>query len=197
MSLNSIGIYLFDDVELLDFAGPLQVFSATRYLDNTLIPIIDLIGPKKQITVSKTGMKVSVHKTLEEAGTYDLFLIPGGFGTRGIIKNDDELAMLRELTDRCSTITSVCTGSLVLARMGYLKGLTATTHYGAVDLLKELEPEVTVDRSRRFIDNGRIVISEGVSAGIDMSFYLLERFISKEVSDTVRKYIEYYPEKRG
>ncbi len=195
--LQSIGIYIFDDVELLDFAGPLQVFSAARYLDDVLIPVIDLVGPKPQITVAKSQMQVVVQKLLKDAGGYDLFLIPGGFGTRPILENTEELEHLKRISEASKFLASVCTGSLVLARLGMLKGLTATTHFGAIDLLRKIEPNLTVDRSRRYIDNGRIIISEGVSAGIDMSFHLLARFFSQELSDTVKRYIEYYPEKEG
>jgi transcriptional regulator GlxA family with amidase domain len=84
---------------------------------------------------------------------------------------------------------------LVLAKLGVLGGLKATTHFAATDIMNKIDPTINVDRSKRYYDNGKYVIAEGVSAGIDMSFYLLKRLFSEEVSDKVKKYIEYYPVK--
>jgi len=193
--LNKIGILLFDDVELLDFAGPLQVFSSLKYVLDEKQVHVYTIGLTKEIKVSKIDMKVVTEFTIEEFDEQlDLLIIPGGFGTRPLVKNDELLAQIEKLTTLSSRVGSVCTGSLVLAKLNMLNHKKATTHYAALDLLTKLDPSIEVDRSRRYHDHDSVIVSEGVSAGIDMSFYLLEKFHGKKVSDTVRKYIEYYPE---
>ena len=192
-TLNSVGILLFDDVELLDFAGPLQVFSAARYVDDKVLPVIETIGASKTISVAKCDLRIEVHTAIDNAGPYDLFLIPGGMGTRALIKDEEMLSQIDRIFEASSVNCSVCTGSLVLAQLGKLSGMAATTHYAATDLLTKLDNSIVVDRSRRVIDHGDVVISEGVSAGIDMSFHLLTRYFGREFSDTVRRYIEYYP----
>ena len=190
-----IGILLFDGVELLDFAGPMQVLSSAAYVDEQLVESIKTIGLTREISVSKTTLKIKVDELLHNVENLDLLVIPGGFGTREIVKNEGYLNALSPLVEQSKVVASVCTGSLVLAKLGVLGGLRATTHFAAVDLMAKLDPTITIDRSKRYYDNGKYVIAEGVSAGIDMSFHLLERLFSQEVSDQVRKYIEYYPEK--
>ena len=192
-----IGILLFDGVELLDFAGPMQVLSSAAYVDEQLIESIKTISLTREISVSKTTLKIKVDELLHNVENLDLLVIPGGFGTREIVKNEGYLNALSPLVEQSKVVASVCTGSLVLAKLGVLGGLRATTHFAAVDLMAKLDPTITIDRSKRYYDNGKYVIAEGVSAGIDMSFHLLERLFSQEVSDQVRKYIEYYPEKEG
>ena len=192
-----IGILLFDGVELLDFAGPMQVLSSAAYVDEQLVESIKTIGLTREISVSKTTLKIQVDELLQNVENLDLLVIPGGFGTREIVKNEGYLNALSPLVEQSEVVASVCTGSLVLAKLGVLGGLRATTHFAAVDLMAKLDPTITIDRSKRYYDNGKYVIAEGVSAGIDMSFHLLERLFSQELSDQGRKYIEYYPEKEG
>lgn len=196
MSSLRIGVLIFDEVELLDFAGPLQVFSAAMSMDTSMVKQIDVIGLTSPVVVSKSLIHVTPNVSIEEsAGPYDWLVVPGGMGTRALVKDDLALEKIQGLINRSEITMSVCTGSLVLAKLGLLSGLRATTHFAAVDILKKLEPTTIVDRTVRYIDHGSLVITEGVSAGIDGSFYLLDKYCSAEFSDSVRKYIEYYPEK--
>ncbi len=190
-----VGFLLFDDVELLDFAGPLQVLSSAQYVDHSIIDSIDTISNKTTIKVSKTTIEIKVDHVIHEGLGYDLLVIPGGFGTRALIKDESFLILIKSIINRSEMIATVCTGSLVPAKLGFLSGLKSTTHYAALDLLETTEPKAIVDRSKRYHDNGKFIIAEGVSAGIDMSFYLLKKLWGRKLSDQVRKYIEYYPEK--
>lgn len=190
--IQNIGILLFDDVELLDFAGPLQVFSSANYLFPDIAPPAETCGLKERISVAKSSFGIHPNCVLRpETDRYDLFLIPGGIGTRALLKDDGQLEQIEMMVNKSSVCCSVCTGSLILAKLGYLQGKSATTHYAAVELLRELDSSIEVDRTQRYIDHGHIIVSEGVSAGIDMSFYLLEKFYGRELSEEVRRYIEY------
>lgn len=192
--MKKVGVLIFNDVELLDFAGPLQVFSAANYVDQDHLRPPLTIGTKSKIRVSKSKISITCNKRISSRIKLDLFIIPGGFGTRPILEDKKLLAKIDKIISNSTVTASVCTGSLILAKLGYLSNRTATTHFAAVDLLESLDETITVDRTKRYIDHGDIVVSEGVSAGIDMSFYLLEKFYGKPFSDEVRKYIEYYPE---
>ena len=196
MTNYRIAVLLFHDAELLDFAGPLQVFGAFKELYPDLGVSITIIGLTEIIRVSKLNMEVVTEKRLDQdKSTYDLLIIPGGMGTRPIVKDEETLQLIRELSSRSERIASVCTGSLILAKLGMLSGLKATTHFAATEILTKLDPDIILDRSKRFFDHDHLIIGEGVSAGIDLSFYLIEKFFDKEKSETVRKYIEYYPSK--
>lgn len=194
MGLDKIGILLFDGVELLDFAGPMQVFSSFQYIYPKLCKSVITIGLTDPISVSKTGLKITPHQTIEEVADLDLFIIPGGSGTRSIIKDDAGLKMIAEISHLTEIVGSVCTGSLILAKLGMLSGLKATTHFAAIDLLSSLDSTIEVDRTKRYHDHDHIIVSEGVSAGIDMSLYLISKHYSPKHADQVKEYIEYNPE---
>ncbi len=192
---RTVGIFLFDNVELLDFAGPMQVLSSVNYVKKSAFESISTIASKSNIVVSKTTMTISIDEVISEESSFDLLIIPGGFGTRPILQDDKELYLLDQLIAKSEVTASVCTGSLILAKLGYLSGLKATTHFAATDLLMRLDDSIELDRSKRFHDHDKYLIAEGVSAGIDMSLYLVAKYFGQELSDTVRRYIEYYPEK--
>lgn len=190
-----IGVLLFDEVELLDFAGPMQVFLAARHIDSDLISQVTSIGVNKEVSISKSGTRVIAERTIDQFTNLDLLIIPGGIGTRNIVRNKAIMKEIDHMIDNSACCATVCTGSLVLAATGRLSGLRATTHYGALEDIQRIDGTIIVDRSQRVIDNGRYLISEGVSAGIDMAFYYLEKSFNKIFADEVRQYIEYYPGK--
>lgn len=194
---HNIGILLFDDVELLDFAGPMQVFMAAQYIDATTIQKVETIGTHKQIKVSKSGMKVQVEQLLSSLPTYDILVVPGGFGTRPILADDTLLSQIEALIANADFCMTVCTGSLILAKLGRLSDLKATTHIGALDLMRSIDQSIDVDRSQRYHRHPYLLITEGVSAGIDGAFHLLKQLYGQDMADKVRAYIEYYPEKEG
>lgn len=192
---QSIGILVFNNVELLDFAGPMQVFLGAKHLNTEMIDRVETIGIEEDIIISKSNTRLIPERLISQVGKYDLLIIPGGIGTRSIIKNELVLNQIAHLVDKSAICATVCTGALILAQLKRLNGLRVTTHFGALDELLSIDPTVIVDRSKRFHDHGRYIVSEGVSAGIDMSFYYLSKYVSEELSMEVRKYIEYFPEK--
>jgi len=116
--------------------------------------------------------------------------VPGGIGVRHAIGDPTTLRFLAERAVDASYITSVCTGALLLAKAGLLDGLEATTHHGAIDLLRQTAPKTTIHADRRFVDNGRVVCSAGV-AGIDMSLHVVARLLTREVAEKTARQMEY------
>jgi transcriptional regulator GlxA family with amidase domain len=121
----------------------------------------------------------------------DVLLIPGGQGTRPLLNDEPALAWIRARAASAELVLSVCTGALLLGRCGLLDGLSATTHHLALDLLRELAPKSSIRDHERVVDNGRLVTSAGVAAGIDMSFHVLARLLGHETAEKTARYIEY------
>lgn len=198
MDKINAGIFIFDGVEVLDFAGPFEVFSRTRLRPGTESRRSEDSAPFEVFTIAATrepvratgGLRVLPHHDFASAPRVDLLVIPGGFGTRPLLEDEATLDWIRRTAASARTVTSVCTGSLLLARAGLLAGRRATTHWGALDLLAGIDPTVTVDREARVVTDG-IVSSAGVAAGIDMAFAVVEQICGRAVADETAHYIEY------
>jgi len=193
----NVGIFIFDGVEVLDFAGPFEVFSRTRLHPGVESRRSEESAPFRVFTVAKSrasisatgGLQVIPHFACADAPHIDLLVVPGGFGTRSLLQDAETLEWIRRTAAAARTVTSVCTGSLLLAKAGLPKGRRATTHWAALDLLG-LESGVTVERDHRVVDD-EIISSAGVASGIDMAFYVVERLCGREVADETARYIEY------
>jgi transcriptional regulator GlxA family with amidase domain len=198
MNQLNVGILLFDGVEILDFAGPFEVFSRTR-----LVPGVDSrrseeSAPFAVSTVAATslpittigGLRVEPHHSFASEHPIDLLVVPGGFGTRPLLTDARTLEWIQRTSDRVKYLTSVCTGSLLLAKAGLLSHKRATTHWGALDLLQSIDPTIQVERTLRVVRDG-VTTSAGVSAGIDMAFEVVESICGKAVADETAQYIEY------
>jgi transcriptional regulator GlxA family with amidase domain len=194
----NVGILVFDNVEVLDFAGPFEVFSRTRLAGGIDSRRSDTAAPFEVFTVARShdavvatgGLEVRPKHAFADAPRIDLLVVPGGFGTRPLLEDAETLQWIERTAAACRKLTSVCTGSLLLAKAGLLDGKRATTHWGALDLLASLSPRVTVDRERRVVDDG-VITSAGVASGMDMAFYVVEQLFGKAVADETAHYIEY------
>jgi transcriptional regulator GlxA family with amidase domain len=194
----SVGILVFDDVEVLDFAGPFEVFSRTRLASGPEARRSEESAPFVVFTVAREaspvratgGLVVTPAHSFASAPPIHLLVVPGGFGTRGLLHDEPTLAWIRAVAGSARKVTSVCTGSLLLARAGLLRGKRATTHWGALDLLDSLGAGVEVDRVARVVDDG-VVTSAGVASGMDMAFHVVEGLHGKAVADETARYIEY------
>jgi len=139
---------------------------------------------------ARGGLEITAHFHFANHPKLDILLIPGGFGTRPLLKNETVLAWIKGEAPKVEYLLSVCTGALLLGKIGLLDGLKATTHHGAVGLLKEIAPKAKVV-DERFVDNGRIILSAGVAAGIDMSFYVVGKILGSGVAKETADDIEY------
>lgn len=197
MERLNVGILIFDDVEVLDFAGPFEVFSRTRLTPGLDSRRSEESAPFSVFTVGRTramiqatgGLQVTPHHSFADAPRIDLLVVPGGFGTRSLMSDTETLDWIRTIAASTRRVASVCSGALLLAKAGLLEGKRATTHWGALDLLESLGG-VRVDRASRVVDDG-VITSAGVASGIDMSFYVVEQLHGREVADETAHYIEY------
>jgi transcriptional regulator GlxA family with amidase domain len=191
---HHIGILLFDGVEELDAIGPWEVLAAwTKYFPDDGFEVACLSRDGGSVAAAK-GLVISAHHSFADAPAFDVFLHPGGQGTRPLMRDEEHLEWVRQQRAVVPLMTSVCTGSLVYAAAGLLRGRPATTHWGSLDLLAETDPSIEVRPDDRFVDDGDIVTSAGVSAGIDMALHLVKRLVGIERAREVRRYIQYDPE---
>ncbi|MEM7772012.1 MAG: DJ-1/PfpI family protein [Cyanobacteria bacterium P01_E01_bin.6] len=194
----NVGILIFPSVEVLDFAGPFEVFSRTRLVpgvesrrDEESAPFNVFTVAKTTDTLAATGkLRVLPDYDFSSAPTIDLLVVPGGFGTRPLLDDADTLNWIQSTSQQAKHTTSVCTGALLLAKLGLLANKRATTHWGALDFLAGIDPTITVERDHRVVEDG-IFTSAGVSAGIDMAFAVVESLYGKEVADETAHYIEF------
>ena len=200
MDRKRVGIVLFKDVEVLDFCGPFEVFSATRLNEDSRreepSPYeVILVAEKNNAVVAAGGMKVLPDYVFENCPKLDILVVPGGWGVREELKNIAMRDWLRARSSEVETLTSVCTGSILLGNAGLLHGLSATTHWRSLEWMRELFPDVTVEFDKRVVEEGRIITSAGISAGIDMALRVVARHHGEGVARATAMHMEYpYPE---
>lgn len=197
---RSVAILLFDDVEVLDFAGPFEVFSVCGLRSGQAAPFHVFTVAERRTVRARNNLVIEPTYELGKEPAADILLIPGGggytpeglpLGTRREMENPAILNWIREHNQRCELLLSVCTGSLLLAKAGLLEGLAATTHWLAVEKMSEVAPNTRMLPQERWVDNGRIILSAGISAGIDMSFHVVERLLGKDAALETARYMQY------
>lgn len=194
-SPRNVAILIFDDVEVLDYAGPFEVFNVTsEALPRKPMPVFFTytVGLTENLVVTRGGMRVTPHFSLETCPQPDILLIPGGFGVRRLVYNPRLIAWVQEQAPRLELLLSVCTGALVLAQAGLLAGCPATTHHSAFDMLRTLSPTTTVVEDQRYVfSTPRIATSGGISAGIDLALHVVERLLGPDAAAPTRKEMEW------
>jgi transcriptional regulator GlxA family with amidase domain len=182
------GILLFDDVEELDFAGPWEVLTSARKDGDVVVTVAEHDRPVR----AAKGLRVVPDHTFDTCPDLDVVLVPGGQGTR---REDDDVlvAWLAKAAAEATWVTSVCTGSFLLWKAGVAKGRTVTTHWAFVDTLRA-KGDITVLDDQRFVVDDHLVSAAGVSAGIDMAFWLVGELYGEDHARDVQHSIEYYPE---
>ena len=189
---RTIAIVLFPDVEELDFAGPWEIFSSLHANNPETCDVFTVSQHGGEVRCAK-GLRVLADHTFESAPPADIVLVPGGRGTRIEVENPGMIEYLRRNATRAEVMTSVCTGAFLLERAGLLTGKRATTHWGSIERLRALGT-VHVVEGVRYVDEGTVVTSSGVSAGIDMALYLIGRLWSPQLARRVQKGVEYFPD---
>jgi len=193
---RTVGIYLFDDVEVLDFAGPFEVFSTASRLKSRLDPQspvlfeVVTIADDKRIVCARGGLKLMPDFEITTHPHLDVLVIPGGIVTAEL-KRKQIIEWIARTASKTQITTSVCTGAFLLGQAGLLKGKRATTHWEDIDDLRSMFPEIDVQAEARWVDNGQIVTSAGISAGIDMSLHLVSRLESQELAVKTARQMEF------
>lgn len=188
---RKLAILIFDDAEVLDFCGPFEVFSvASRKTEPAAFDVFT-VAEKPGPVLARNGLSVNPRHILADCPNVDILLVPGGLGTRKEMNNTLLINWIKKTSDAAELTLSVCTGALLLGKAALLDGLEATTHHVGFELLREVAPTATVHEDRRFVDNGKIITSAGIAAGIDMSLHVVQRLLGKEVAVATAKQMEY------
>ena len=196
MNRKRVGILVFPEVEVLDFCGPFEVFSVTR-LDETRrreepSPFeVLLVAGQEGVVRATGGLRVVPDHTIATCPPLDVLVVPGGWGVRKEIGNRRLVDWIGERGRHVETLTSVCTGSMLLGHAGLLDGRRATTHWRALDWMRESFPTVTVENELHVVEDGDILTSAGISAGIDMALRVVARYHGDAIARATARHMEY------
>jgi len=192
---RTVGILIFDDVEVLDFCGPFEVFSTARPTeddgDDARLFTAITIAEQDRLITCRGGLLVQPHATIDDHPPLDILVVPGGQGTRREIHNERLLDWIAARDGHTELTTSVCTGAFLLAERGLLGGRRATTHWASIDWMRDTYPAVEVMDTARVVDEGHIITSAGVSAGIDMALHVVARLHGEETAARTARAMEY------
>lgn len=194
---RNVGILIFPEVEILDFCGPFEVFAtavaegakngdSTARLFNVMT-----IAERPDIVACRGGLLVQPNVTLDDHPPLDIVVIPGGFGTDPLLERQPVLDWITRQRRGGALTTSVCTGAFLLGAAGLLDGLQVTSHWSTIDRLRDMHPGADVRADERVVDQGEIITSAGVSAGIDMALHVLRRLHGDTVARTTARDMEY------
>lgn len=186
---KNVAILLYDGVELLDFAGPGEVFQQTEFNGNKAFNVYT-VGVNTKEIISQDFLKITTQYIIDDCPLPEILVIPGG-NSISQVNNENLISWIARVNQKAEYTLSVCNGVRLLAKTGAMDGMMATSHFRAIDNLTKEFPKVKMVRGKRFVDNGRIITTEGVSAGIDGSLYLLAKIFNKETANAVAKQIMY------
>jgi transcriptional regulator GlxA family with amidase domain len=193
---RNVGIYIFDEVEVLDLGGPFEVFSTASRMKSRLQP--GAAKPFEVFTLADTmrtvrargGLMVQPNFDISNHPAIDLFIVPGGVVTAEL-KRDSIIGWITRTAAKASLTASVCTGAFLLGKAGLLRGKTITTHWEDIDDFRSMFPDIPVQDKNRWVDAGTIVTSAGISAGLDMSLHLVARLEGEELAVRTARQMDY------
>lgn len=187
--MQTIGIVIYDEAEVLDFAGPFEVFSTAARLCSTKPWSVCLISERQTVN-ARGGLTVQSHFTLDNHPPLDVLLVSGGVHTWAM-NNRRLLQAIRNAGESARWVTSVCTGAFLLAEAGLLGNEKVTTHWEDLADLHHRYPNLQVHETVRWVEDGNRITSAGISAGIDMSLHLVETLHSRELAKKTARQMEY------
>jgi transcriptional regulator GlxA family with amidase domain len=193
---RNVGIYIFDEIEVLDLGGPFEVFSTASRMKSRLQPgtakpfevftIADAIRPVR----ARGGLMLQPNFDITNHPAIDVFIIPGGVVTADL-EREPIIEWIARSAAKSELTASVCTGAFLLGKAGLLRGKTATTHWEDIDDFRAMFPDIPIQGDKRWIDAGKIVTSAGISAGLDMSLHLVARLESEELAVRTARQMDY------
>ena len=187
---RNVAILVYDGVYLLDFAGPMEIFTDVQTGDTTQVFNVYTVAPTGAPVRAHTGMAFTPTYSVATAPQPDILVVPGGerdFATA----HPETGAWIKRASEKAQIVMSVCTGAFILADLGMLDGLDAITWYGAAKALQKRYPAIHVREGKRFTDNGKVITTAGISAGIDGALHVLERLLGRDVADRTAAFVEY------
>jgi transcriptional regulator GlxA family with amidase domain len=199
MNRKRVGILLFPNIEVLDFAGPYEVFTVVRLNEDKrreeVSPFdVKLIAATAHPVTTSAGMRVIPDCTIDDAPPLDVLVVPGGWGVRTEIANEWLIHWIRETSKQAETVAAVCTGSMLLGQAGVLDRHRATTHWRSIDWMRESFPTVQVEQDQHVVEDGKILTSAGISAGIDLALRIVARYLGERKALETAHHMEYaYP----
>jgi len=192
--MKTLGIFAFDDMEVLDFAGPFEVFSVANQLSGYKLLKIRVASADKKTIIAKNGLEIKADFRLADLENLDYLVIPGGDGTKKVIQRKEVLNHIKRLTSQSSWTMSVCSGSRILGKTGFLEHKPYCTHHEVFDSMREIVPSGVPQRDLRFVQSDQqIWTAAGISAGIDLALHLTELTFGKALAEQTAAYMEYYP----
>jgi transcriptional regulator GlxA family with amidase domain len=187
---------VFPDVEVLDFCGPFEVFSVTRLdesrrrADPSPFEVL-LIAETREPIVATGGLRVLPDHDLGSCPRLDILVVPGGWGTRSLVNHERIVGWIRDQAAQVERLASVCTGSFLLGQAGLLDGRRATTHWMSLDRMRDTYPAIAVVRDQHVVEDGSIITSAGIAAGIDLALRVVAQDHGEAVARTTARYMEY------
>lgn len=190
METFNIAIYIYNDVEVLDFTGPYEVFNAANNVLKEKMFDMFLVAESTDVVFASSGLKIVPHSSINNSPQSDILIIPGGEGRRIQMNHPIVLDWVKSQFIDLKYLLSVCTGSFIIGKAGLLKGLKAATHHSRYDEFEKTFPDTELVKNVSYIDNGKIITSAGVSTGILASLHLLEKISGSELGKQVTEYME-------
>lgn len=187
----SVAILIFDEVEVLDFAGPFEVFSVTSELSDYTLLEVKVVGKNTSPVIAKNGLKVIPDISYSQVEQMDVLVIPGGDGSKSVLQDQDLMNWLGEVIPKTQVTFSVCSGARILAKLGLLDGKPFTTHHEVFEDVLALTQDATPQRNMRFVDSGQVMTAAGVSSGVDLSLHVVGKIFGQLIRSKTAKYIEW------
>lgn len=192
MVKRNVGIFIFDDAEVLDFAGPFEVFSVTSQLNNDEPFHVFTIAKNASPVRAVNGLKVVPDFSFRNHPNLDIVVIAGGQGTRSLLHDDETLTWIKNTVNSPCTTVSICSAARLLGKLGFLDNKSYCTHHEVYDHVTEIAPLAVPRKEERFIQTSEhLYTSGGISAGIDLSFHIVEKLLGKETALKTAEYMEY------
>lgn len=190
MGMN-VGIFVFHEVEVLDFAGPFEVLSITEVEERKPFNVF-LVSEKDEIIRARNGLQLKADYQFENHPLIDMLIVPGGYGAEQIeVHNEKSISWIRRVHEGTQKTCSVCTGAFLLAKAGIIDKHQVTTHWMDAEELQRQYPKLEVLTDRKFVDQGDIITSGGISCGIEMSLYLVAQFLGPEAAEVTARRMVY------
>jgi transcriptional regulator GlxA family with amidase domain len=189
---RNVGILVFNDAEVLDFAGPFEVFSVTSQLNDFEPFNVFTISKNTERVLAVNGLQIIPDYSIQNHPPIDVFIISGGQGTKVLLDDTELLSWVYDTYNKSEVTLSICSGARLLAKLGILDDKFFCTHHEVYDHIEKLAPASIPQKDKRFIQtDGRLYTSGGISAGIDLSFHIVEKILGKDVALNTARYMEY------